>query len=358
MSVLMNIVDSDAVKAALEEFDRRPPKNQLQYGALQFAIWLRDSKPPPTNGWGSQRGNAAKLRELHEPIATLAARMITGEWHKSKGLSGWKEYAACLVATCAVTSSARSTLTCMEILQQARDENDDLQKRMYQRDHAEWLHLFESHMQGEWPEPTLKRQERRDVAAEAKWSAILDYLGTTQLWNTARDILTTLQLAVDKGEGQGDVIAMLKTVSLPPGHITREEHEEKERLLRAKQLADGDDFDDLSPVNEEEAGLSDDGCRVVSNPLNLSSKRKRADSDATSEDDMPPALNRRLANLLADDISNIQAEMEAAAVKAVKELSTETASGTDTSEEARYQKAKVRVIFAMSGALLAAGAQI
>lgn len=196
---------------------------------LQLLKWLLEAKPSLT-GW---KANAEKLKLLHEASLDTLLNMMEGDYWK-KQLSGWKEVACAVVATCKMTTDGKITNCASYVVDRCKSENDDLRKRMHQR---ELRYLAD----GEEP-PSLDSVERRDVSAEAKWTRILDFLNAHDLHRELEGLIKALDDAVQTGEPPRQVLAMLKNLPRPPGYTTLEERQEEERLMRARELAEDDDF--------------------------------------------------------------------------------------------------------------------
>ena len=222
---------------ALSERSSMDFKKQTINRALQLLKWLLDASPSLT-GW--KNNSAAKLKQLDDSFEITVVKMIDGSFWKRQ-LSGWKEVGAAMVALCVLIrgrdeSEPFGLLDCvLYVVDRCKMENDDLHKRMLERE------LRVPLMDGE-PMPTLESVERRDVAAEAKWRTMLAFLKDNDLEFKIREVIETLDHAVYSGTPPRDVLEMLKKLPKPPGYKTLEERQEEERLMRARELAEDEDF--------------------------------------------------------------------------------------------------------------------
>lgn len=198
--------------------------------SLQILKWLIDATPSLV-GWKSN--GAAKLASLDDSFDITVVQMVDGKFWK-KQLSGWKEVGAALVALFALINNGEITNFASYIVDRCKHENDDLHKRMHQR---ELRYLAD----GEDP-PTLESVERRDVSAEAKWRATHAFLKDSNLKDETNQAICALQQAVHSGDPPRAVLEMLKKLPKPPGYTTLEERQEEERLMRARALAEDEDF--------------------------------------------------------------------------------------------------------------------
>jgi hypothetical protein len=198
--------------------------------ALQLLKWLLDANPSLT-GWKSN--GAAKLTKLDDSFETTVVKMIEGGFWK-KQLSGWKEVGSAMIALFVMVEDGELSEFASYVVDRCKHENDDLRKRMHERE----LRFLPD---GEEP-PALESVERRDVSAEAKWSRTHAFLKGNDLKGELEGLISALDLAALTGEPPRGVLEMLKKLPRPPGYKTLEERQEEERLMRARELAEDEDF--------------------------------------------------------------------------------------------------------------------
>jgi hypothetical protein len=228
MHLLNNLAVCDSQDRLFERKDLESKKNAINR-TLQVLKWLLEAKPAVA-GW---KGNAEKLRKLHETSVDTVLGMIEGGYWK-KQLSGWKEAGCALVALCKMTDGGQIVDFASYVVDRCKSENDDLRKRMHQRE-VRFL------ADGEEP-PTLESVERRDVSAEAKWTRTLDFLRAHDLHGELEKLIHALDQCLQAEEPPRRVLEILKNLPKPPGYKTLEERQEEERLVRARELAEDEDF--------------------------------------------------------------------------------------------------------------------
>lgn len=255
---------TDAASRSRER-GKDPAKASLKT-LLQLCYWLADSKPPSTSGWASQRGAARKFKgEMDQTIVDTASQMMLGTFWR-KHLSGWPQVVSCLLAVLKLCEDQYHLKAAKEVLDACKKENDKLHEAMHRRAVA-----------GCDATQTLEQTERRDIAAEAKWQTIHDWMQTERPELAATEILKALQSSVDMDVPPSNVSAMLKSLPIPPGYKSSAEQKEQERLQRAKDAEMGDEFDDIGAPTE-------DPREQVENP----SRARSNDSDTADEDPGDP----------------------------------------------------------------------
>lgn len=229
LHLLNNLAVCDSQDLLFSEQNDLESKKKAINRTLQVLKWLLDAKPAVT-GW---KGNAEKLRQLHETSVDIVLGMMEGGYWK-KQLSGWKEVGCALVALCKMTSGGQVTNCASYVVDRCKNENDDLRRRMHQRE----LRFLAD---GDEP-PSLESVERRDVSAEARWTRILDFLKAHNLHSELEKLINALDHCAQAEEPPRRVLEMLKNLPNPPGYKTLEERQEEERLVRARELAEDEDF--------------------------------------------------------------------------------------------------------------------
>ena len=215
---------------ALSEGASVDSKKQTVNRSLQLLKWLLDATPSLA-GWKSN--GAVTLAKLDNSFDGIVVKMIDGSFWKRQ-LSGWKEVGAAMVALSALISNDELTHFASYIVDRCKHENDDLRKRMHKR---ELRYLVDGEDQ-----PALESVERRDVSAEAKWRATHNFLNESNLEDEINQVICALEQAAHLGDPPRAVLEMLKKLPKPPGYTTLEERQEEERLMRARALADDEDF--------------------------------------------------------------------------------------------------------------------
>ena len=204
-------------------------KQTINY-ALQLLKWLLDANPSLT-GWKSN--GAAKMAQLDEHFETTVVKMIEGSFWK-KQISGWKEVGATMVALFVMVRGGELTEFAAYVVDRCKHENDDLRKRMHER---------ELRFLGDEEEaPSLESVERRDVSAEAKWCKTHAFLKESDLEVKVGKLIKALESAAQSGQPPRAVLEGIKNLPKPPGYRSLAERKEEERLMRARALADDEDF--------------------------------------------------------------------------------------------------------------------
>ena len=232
---MLEVIEIDGVCASLEQaFEKQATldfRKQTVNRTTQLLKWLIDASPSVV-GWKTT--TSVKLAELDAAFETTVVKMIDGEFWKRQ-LVGWKDVAAALLALLALVRDNTLLETTRYIVDRCKAENDQLHKRMHDRE------LRNERGVGETP-PALGDIERRDVAAEAKWTTTLRFLEDADLEPMLRSMIKELQLCVTSGDPPRGVLKLLGQLPKPPGFKTLAERREEERLVRAKEVAEDEEF--------------------------------------------------------------------------------------------------------------------
>lgn len=244
-------------------------KTRLRYIRSLF-IWLLDSKPPGSGlaDWKGPRSPPALFfdrGENEKEFRDTILAIVVGEWAPGAGrnhLIGWKEFAAVTIGlNCLTREAAHLGLVDSAVLA-CKAENDDLQKRMYQREqrslHERQEMVASTHLR-------LEDIERKDTADEARWTKTKEWMHG--LGTTVPDMLALLDDALTKSNPAKAALfrVSLRGIPVPPGHTTAAQRLANEREQRARELADDDGFDltDVAgaagPAHEEPDKEPDDG---------------------------------------------------------------------------------------------------
>lgn len=200
--------------------------------SLQLLKWLLDARPSLT-GWSRDVAKKLAYPSLDSSFQTIVVKMIEGAFWK-KQLSGWKEVGAAMVALLSMVKDGNLSESALYVVNRCKHENEDLRKRMHQRE-------LRSLADGE-EAPSLESVERRDVSGEAKWSAIHAFLSGNDLQTEIEKLISDLDQHARSITPPRKVLEMLKKIPRPPGYKTLEERQEEERLMRARELAEDEDF--------------------------------------------------------------------------------------------------------------------
>ena len=231
---MLKIVDSeatrDATTHALCESNSIIEKKAVINHVLQLLKWLLDARPAIT-GW---KLTAPKLAEGDEWLERQVVKMIDRSYWR-KQLGGWKEVAAAMVACYAMTSKTELYDLSEFIVSRCKYENDDLHQRMHARE------VRSAELMDEEP-PLLHTVHRRDVSSEAKWTAIHSFLTSNTFEALLKTTLLDLEECVHSLTPPTTVVDKLKNIPKPPGYKTLEQRQEEERMVRARELAEDEDF--------------------------------------------------------------------------------------------------------------------
>lgn len=233
---MLNIVNEASVCYArdnvLSESVNTDFRKQTINRSLQLLKWLLDARPSLT-GWSRDLAKKLANPSLDNSLETIVVKMIEGGFWK-KQLSGWKEVGAAMVALFAMLQDDNLSKSASYVVDRCKHENDDLHKRMHQR---ELRYLAD----GEEP-PSLESVERRDVSGEAKWIKICAFLHESDLQTYIEKLIRDLDQHAHSTTPPRKVLDMLKELPKPPGYKTLEERQEEERLIRARELAEDENF--------------------------------------------------------------------------------------------------------------------
>ena len=250
------LVDSEVLYEARRRFQRNkdPEKEQINC-VLKLCNWLANSKLPSRSNWTGQRGNARKLKDddFHGVILSTAEGMMIGTYWR-KELSGWREFVACMIALRHMFKHAPLNCMVRDILSACKEEKRKMYDSLLKREVELW-----SAQKDAGPMPTLELIMRRKSLdyGEAKWDSICEYILDASELNGPNKIvlqaLAALKICVDTEESPSQVLDVLKFMKTPPGYMSREAIKEAERLQRAKDAEDDDDWFDKS---EEEVSAA------------------------------------------------------------------------------------------------------
>lgn len=214
---------------------------------LKLCAWFADSKPPAASGWSGHRGHARKLKgEMDDALAEQAADMIKGSFWR-KQLCGWGQFVSCATAIVKMCEDHTALSFAKQVLVDCTNQNNRMQEAMFRR-------REKVPEDADAPPVTLDNTERRDISAEAKWMRICEWLEEAEPNLGVRSVLEMLYRHVKNEKTPAATFAsMQKQLLMPPGYARTSEKLEAERLQRAKEAEEDDDFDLGSPDEEPSA---------------------------------------------------------------------------------------------------------
>lgn len=215
----------------------------------QLVILLIDSKKPASTGWRGTLGQAKRLAEnAASNMPTLVSQMLEATWNHTQ-LSGWKDFAAALLALHKLTETDVGKVV-EQVVLQCKNTNDDMQRRMHEREVRNF---------GE-EAPPLSTIERKDISEEGKWRCwgqwTLDEFAKKGDVNRGfpHKLLQMLENAMETEAPPLEVLDMLKHIPPPPGHVTAEERAKGDKLRRAAELAQEEEWMTASAADEKDVG--------------------------------------------------------------------------------------------------------
>ena len=212
---------------------------------IDRAVWVlqafTDSRVPSASGWA--KGGALTLHKDASKVAQLAQEMLNGKF-ESLVLHGWRQFVAGAIALEAFFKGGRMSDALETYLQSAKWANDDAQTRAYRRE----LQIIAD---GE-AAPEFASVPRRDHAGEVKYTKIKAYVGEYDVESVAHAILENVAAAVEGvlGEEAGDDAPKPSVQSLKsklssnqPWRVSKAEQAQREREMRARELAEEKEWD-------------------------------------------------------------------------------------------------------------------
>ena len=192
-------------------------------GVLNLCRHLRQSKLPSISSWGSKRKTLKSLNydEMYADVETLLdpVRLICN--YQLPKRSNWKQTISVLVALRHMTGPSFNV-----------DAGASSDNRLpYQR--AAALALEESKDPG-WKAERVKKVEDEFAAFKNNWNLIP---------NVTAELIDTIELAMNAyAPDMQRFETLLEELPLPPGHLTREQIETQERLLKQYDEIDHDNW--------------------------------------------------------------------------------------------------------------------
>jgi hypothetical protein len=228
----LNLFNSGAFKNAQER------RKAIVRTANRIMGWLRDCKPPAARQWHGERGDKRKLLAMGDAMRKTAAQMIDGSfWTRS--IKGWTK----IVAACAALQTLISLApdAAKEAAEADKDDNDKMRARLLARENQVRV------SSGEDPLPDTEAEfPRGDYnGCEKKWAAMAAFFEANSIADTMDSTMESLDSALSEEGKDGNisnVIAMIASLPVPPGEKSAAELREEERLQRAKDMEDEDDW--------------------------------------------------------------------------------------------------------------------
>ena len=238
------ISESHEVATALKRFDdgafrdAQERRKAIVRTTNRIMGWLRDCKPPAARQWHGERGDKRKLLAMGDYMRETAAKMIDGSfWTRS--IKGWPK----IVAACAALQTLiyLAPQAAKDAAEADKDYNDKMRARLLSRENNVRV------SSGEDPLPDTEAEfPRKDYnGCEKKWTAMAAFFEGNNIVDTMDSIMESLDSAVNSEGKDGNVsnaIAMIASLPVPPGEKTAAERREEERLQRAKDIEDEEDW--------------------------------------------------------------------------------------------------------------------
>jgi hypothetical protein len=238
------ISESPEVATALKRFgggafkDAQERRKAIVGTSNRIMGWLRDCKPPAARLWHGERGDKRKLLAMGDSMRETAAKMIDGSfWTRS--IKGWPK----IVAACAALQTLiyLAPQAAKDAAEADKDYNDKMRARLLSRENDVRV------SSGEDPLPDTEAEfPRKDYnGCEKKWAAMAAFFEGNNIADTMDSIMESLDSAVGEEGKDGNIsnaIAMIASLPVPPGEKSAAEQREEERLQRAKDLEDEDDW--------------------------------------------------------------------------------------------------------------------
>tara|TARA_X000001036_G_scaffold24790_1_gene20693 strand:+ start:13297 stop:14052 length:756 start_codon:yes stop_codon:yes gene_type:complete len=191
-----------------------------------------DADPPSKASWKNEEELYNKRSELNG----LAQKRIDDT--PTLSMRGWENYTISALALSALFAKDRVLTLAKVCAEDAKLENDDLQKRM----HAREVSMAQN---SDREPPELSAIERRDISGEQKYEKMVEFLESVDVGCYMARIVEAIEEAVfcklNEGERNRPTFRRaFEALVLPPQgwRVTRRQQRDRERALRAREIAE------------------------------------------------------------------------------------------------------------------------